>query len=341
MNINILTDAEAVSFNRLIDAAERIVICCHRGPDGDAMGSSLALAEYLRARGKDPAVCIPDMFPDFLQWMPGTDRVVRYDKKHEMVEQAFAAADLVFCLDFNRADRLDVMGEALTASPAAKVLVDHHPDPDIDTVLAISRPDMSSTCELLFRILWQTGGFPMLSEKAAAAIYCGMMTDTGGFTYNSTSPEIFFIISQLLTKHINKDKIYRNVYNNYSEWRLRLVGYVMYQKLNVIADRRAAYFTLTRKELHRFHYVKGDIEGVVNIPLQIKGLRLSILLREDTERDNLIWVSLRSVDDFSCTRLAEKYFNGGGHLNASGGRLYCSMPQAEAVVRKAIYDDNA
>ena len=170
----------------------------------------------------------------------------------------------------------------------------------------------------------------------AVPLYCGMMTDTGGFTYNSNSPEVYFIISQLLTKGINKDKIYRNVYNNYSEWRLRLIGYVLYQKLQVFPEKHASFFSLSRRDLKRFHFIKGDAEGLVNMPLQIKGMKLSISLREDTERDNLIWVSLRSVDDFSCTKVAERWFNGGGHLNASGGRLNCTMEEAEHIVRQAI-----
>lgn len=338
MNIDLLSVAETDTLKKLIDKSDNIVVCCHQNPDGDAIGSSLGWAEYLRAQGKAPMITVPDMYPDFLQWLPGSDRIVRYDKHAEDVEQAFASADLVFCLDFNRADRMEKMGTLLVASPAAKVLIDHHPVPDLDAELKVSRPELSSTCELIFRIIWQLGGFADMTEKCAVPIYCGMMTDTGGFTYNSTRPEIYFIISQLLTKGIDKDKIYRNVYNNYSEWRLRLIGYVLYQKLNVFAGKHASYFSLTRKDLKRFHYVKGDAEGLVNMPLQIKGMRLSISLREDTERDNLIWVSLRSVDDFSCTKIAEKYFNGGGHLNASGGRLNCSMEEAERIVRKAIME---
>jgi phosphoesterase RecJ-like protein len=168
-----------------------------------------------------------------------------------------------------------------------------------------------------------------------------MMTDTGGFTYNSNSPEIYFIISQLLSLRIDKDKIYRNVYNNYSEWRLRLTGYVLYQKLNVFNDFHAAYFTLTKQDLHRFHFIKGDAEGLVNIPLQIKGLKLSVSMREDTERPNKIWISLRSVDDFHCNTMAEEYFNGGGHPNAAGGHLDCSIEEAEKIVREAFvhYED--
>ena len=200
----------------------------------------------------------------------------------------------------------------------------------------VNRPQMSSTSEMVFRVIWQMGGFEQLTQQDAACIYCGMMTDTGGFTYNSSNPDLFFIISQLLTKGINKDKIYRNVYNNYSESRLRLMGYVMYQKLVVVPEKHAAYYVLTRRDLQKFHFMKGDAEGLVNMPLQIKGVKLSISLRQDTEHDRLVWVSLRSVDDFSCTKIAQKYFNGGGHLNASGGRLNCSIKEAEFIVQRAI-----
>lgn len=336
MDINILTDFEVEKLCGLIDTSDNIVICCHQSPDGDALGSSLAMAEYLRASGKEPLVAVPDAFPDFLQWMPGTERVVRYDKHKERVDAALAGADLVMCLDFNTPGRTDKMADALVASPANKVLIDHHLDPDIDVTLKISCPEASSTCELVFRMIWQIGDFENITKKCAVPLYCGMMTDTGGFTYNSTRPEIFFIISQLLTKGINKDKIYRNVFNNYSEWRMRLTGHVLYNKLVVMHDRHASYFTLTRRDLKRFHYIKGDAEGLVNMPLQIKGMRLSISLREDTERDNIVWVSLRSVDDFPCNLMAERYFNGGGHLNASGGRLMCSIEEAEKLVRQAI-----
>lgn len=339
MNINILSDSQVVQMRDLIARSERIVICCHRSPDGDAIGSSLGMAEFLRVQGKEPMIAVPDKFPDFLHWLPGTERIVRHDKHPEVVEKALGEANLVVCLDFNCADRLDAMGLALSASEAAKVLIDHHPAPVMDTALAVSFPEMSSTSEIVFRIIWQLGGFDGMTAKGASAIYCGMMTDTGAFTYNSSSPEIYFIISQLLTKRIDKDRIYRNVYNNYSEWRLRLVGYVLYQKLNIFADRHACFYSLSRKDLRRFRFIKGDAEGIVNMPLQIKGMRLSISLREDTERDNLVWVSLRSVGDFSCTKLAEKYFNGGGHLNASGGKLFCTLEEAEKTVCAAIFDD--
>jgi len=336
MDIDILTIEQADCLMELIDDAQRIVICSHRSPDGDAIGSSLGLAGYLRSQGKEPFVSVPDMFPDFLQWMPGAQGIVRYDKHPEAVEQAMAGADLIFCVDFSQEERLGDMAPLLHDAKARCVIIDHHPSPTIPNEILISQSKMSSASEVVFRVIWQLGGFGHLTRQDAVCLYCGMMTDTGGFTYNSAAPELFFIISQLLTKGINKDKIYRNVYHNFSEWRLRLTGYVLYEKMHVFAQKRAAYFTLTRQDLRRFHYVKGDAEGLVNMPLQMKGIKLSISLREDTEHDNLIWVSLRSVDDLSCTKIAEKYFNGGGHLNASGGRLNCSMAEAEQIVRRAI-----
>lgn len=336
MDINLLTAAETEHLRSLILGSDNIILCCHRSPDGDAVGSLLGIAEYIRLLGKVPVAVVPDAYPDFLQWLPGTERIVRYDKHKNFVNDLLASADLVFCLDFNTFSRTDDMAEPLAASPAKKILIDHHLNPDIDTELSISHPEACSTCELVFRLIWQLGGFDLMTRKCAVPLYCGMMTDTGGFTYNSTRPEIFFIISQLLTKGIDKDKIYRNVFNNYSEWRMRLIGYVLNEKMVVMEDERAAYFVLTREDLKRFHYIKGDAEGLVNMPLQIKGLRLSISLRQDTEKDNVVWVSLRSVDNYPCNRLAEEYFNGGGHLNAAGGCLECSVEEAEALARKAI-----
>ena len=333
---NMITEGECSQLHSLINDAETIVLCCHQNADGDAIGSMLGLAEALRSMGKIPAMVAPDQYPDYLHWLPNSEKIVRYDKHRDAVEAMFQKADLVFCLDFNAPSRTDEMAGVLCSSPAKKVLIDHHPNPEVDTVLCISRPEMSSTSEMVFRIVWQLGLFNQLGRQYAVPVYCGMMTDTGGFTFNSSKPEIFYIVSQLLTKHIDKDKIYRNVYHNYSEHRLRLVGHVLCNRLVVDQERHASYFTITRDDLRQFHFIKGDAEGIVNMPLQIKGLKLSISLREDSERDNLVWVSLRSVDDFSCTAMAQQFFNGGGHLNASGGRLYCSIAEAVEVTKRAI-----
>ena len=342
MKIELLSEAEIATLKENIDNSNRIVICCHKSPDGDALGSSLAWAEYLRTQGKEPDIIVPDAYPDFLQWLPGSDRIIRYDKHAaDKADEMLQKADLIFCLDFNGTNRVDEMKYALEQSPARKIMIDHHLDPSMDTVLTVSHPQMSSTSELVFRIIWQLGGFEEMSRKCAVCIYCGMMTDTGGFTYNSNQPEIFFIVSQLLTKGIDKDKIYRNVFNNFSPWAIRLRGYLMSQKLNIFNDLHAAYFTISRRDMRDFHFIKGDAEGLVNEPLKIKGMRLSISLREDDRRDNTIWVSLRSVDDFPCNLVASEFFNGGGHLNASGGRLHCTLDEAELVVRRAFahYED--
>ncbi len=336
MQIDILSEQEAAVLQELTAASSHIVVTCHKSPDGDALGSSLAWADYLRSQGKDPVVLIPDAYPDFLQWLPNTEKIIRYDKHREEGDLLLKTADLIFCLDFNEPSRVDEMQASLEASPARKVMIDHHLNPQMDTALTVSHPDLCSTSELVFRIVWQLGAFDAMPKTWAVAIYCGMMTDTGGFTFNSSRAEIFFIIGQLLTKHIDKDKIFRKVYNNYSSWAIRMRGYVMCHKLNVFDDRHAAYFAISRKDMRDFHFLKGDAEGLVNEPLRIKGMRLSISLREDDRKPNLVWVSLRSVDDFPCNRMAERYFNGGGHLNASGGRLLCSLDEAERITRQAI-----
>ena len=336
MNIDILNADQLAQLNQLISTAQTVLITCHKSPDGDAIGSSLGWAEYLRSLGKDPTVIVPDQYPDFLKWMPNTEKIVRYDKHKEKCDMLFKIADLVFCLDYNTPSRVDEMESSLVNTKAPRVLIDHHLDPNVPTVLTISQPEASSTSELIFRIVWQLGGFEQVSKQFAVPIYCGMMTDTGGFLYNSTRPEIYFIISELLTKNIDKDKIYRNVYHNYSEDRIRMMGYVMYEKLVYMPEFHAAFYTLTKEEQKRFRFIKGDAEGLVNIPQQIKGLKLSISLREDSDKPNLIWVSLRSVDDFPCNKMAEEFFNGGGHLNASGGRVNGTMQDAVETVKKAL-----
>lgn len=342
MNINILNDNEVAQLRDLVSSANKIAIFGHVNADGDALGSTLTWAEYLRQQGKDATVVVPDMFPDFLQWMPGAQKAVRYDKKPEAVKTLIDEADMLCFLDLNTLSRVGselqaVLETAMSKTESKKVLlIDHHLNPDIPTAMSISHPTMSSTSEIVFRLIWQLEGYESMTKEMAVTTYTGMMTDTGGFTFNSTQPEIFFIISQLLGKGIDKDKIYRNVFHVFSQDRLRLTGYVLYQKLKVMTPLRASYYIISKEEQKRFHFIKGDAEGLVNMPLQMKGHRLSISLREDTEKPNVVWVSLRSVDDFPCNKMAAEFFNGGGHKNASGGRLYCSIKEAEVIAREAI-----
>lgn len=337
MNIDLLTNDEVASLRSLVNNSTNIVNICHTNADGDALGSVLAWAEYLKQQGKNVTVIVPDMYPDFLQWLPGAQSIVRFDKKKDEATQLLKDADLVCCMDFNTLSRSsEEIERVLLEAHKPLLLIDHHLAPSNNYELSLSYPTMSSTAEVVFRLIWQLGGYESMTRNMAVNIYCGMMTDTGGFTFNSSRPEIFFIISQLIARGIDKDKIYRNIYHVFSVDRLRLTGYILYRKMKVLTPLRASYYTISREEQKRFHFIKGDAEGLVNLPLQIKGHRLSISMREDTEKDNLIWISLRSVDDFPCNKMAEEFFNGGGHKNASGGKLYCSLDEAEKIARKAI-----
>lgn len=332
----LLSDKELFSLVRTIQDSHRIVICAHRSPDGDAVGSSLGWAEYLISLGKEVHIILPNPFPDFLRWLPNS-HLIRFYLRHEAeASKIINDADLIFCLDFNRLPRLQEMQQAIARSKADLVIIDHHLDPDTELAKhVISFPEKSSTSELVFRLIYQLGGFESMTKLGATCLYTGMMTDTGGFTYNSNDPGVYEIISLILSKGIDKDKIYRNVFNVYSVDRMRLTGYILYEKLKFYAKNRASIFTITRDEMKRFNFIRGDAEGLVNMPLQVKGMRLSISLREDTERD-VIRVSLRSVDDFPCNKMAEEFFNGGGHLNASGGELPFPLEEAVKTAERAI-----
>ncbi len=334
MLTKVIEQSKIDHFTKWFERADKVVIVSHVSPDGDAIGSSLGLYHFLDSQGKDVNVIVPNAFPDFLKWMPGSKDILLYDRYKEFADKLIAEADIICCLDFNALKRIEGMACSVSASPARKVLIDHHLYPEDFCRIIMSYPKISSTSELIFRLICRMGYFNEISKSAAECIYTGMMTDTGGFTYNSNSRDIYFIISELLSKGINKDEIYRKVYNTYSESRLRLMGHVL-SNMVVYPDCNAACISLAKDEQGKFHYIKGDSEGFVNIPLSIKNVRLSCFLREDTERP-MIKISLRSVGTFPCNQLAAEFFNGGGHLNASGGEFYGTMSEARAVLEKAI-----
>lgn len=327
------------SLTKLIEENDFFAITTHTNPDGDAMGSSLGLADWLTSKGKTAMVIVPDLFPDFLQWLPGTQNIVRCDKNPDKASLTIAMADVVFCLDYNTPSRTEGVEPFIRAAKGHKVLIDHHLEPDTFCELTFSRPAASSASELVYTLIETMGGYEQLTQKGAECLYCGMMTDTGAFTYNSNRADIFYIISRLLEKGIDKDKIYRRVFHNYSEGRLRLMGYTLYNKMRVYPEQKAALITLSNEEMSHFDFVKGDTEGLVNMPLQMKGIRFSAFLREDTEKPH-INVSLRSVGDFPCNLFAATYFNGGGHLNASGGRFYGSLDEAIQTFEAALMSFN-
>ena len=331
----IISQANVDHVEKWFERAEKIVIVSHVSPDGDAIGSSLGLYHFLDALDKTVNVIVPNSFPAFLKWMPGADEIVIYDKYKDFADKLIQEADVICCLDFNVLSRIDEMEDAVKNSPARKLLVDHHLNPGDFCRITISHPGISSTSELVFRLICQLGCFGDITKEGAECIYTGMMTDTGGFTYNSNNREIYLIIGELLSKGVDKDEIYRKVFNTHSEGRLRLMGYVLYEKMQVFPAYRSALITLTREEQGRFQYAKGDTEGFVNIPLSMKDVDFSVFLREDTEKD-MIKVSLRSVGDFPCNKVAAEFFNGGGHLNASGGEFYGPMEEAVELFKQAL-----
>ena len=272
--------------------------------------------------------------------MPGAKEVIQYNRYKEFADKLIMEADVICCLDFNVLSRIDEMEEIVRVSPGRKMMVDHHLYPGDFARIVISHPQISSTSELVFRLICQLGNFSDITKEAAECIYTGMMTDTGGFTYNSNDREIYLIIGELLSKGIDKDEIYRNVFNTHSEGRLRLMGYVLYEKMQVFPLFNSALITLSREEQQKFQYKKGDTEGFVNMPLSMKDICFSVFLREDTEKD-MIKVSLRSVGTFPCNKVAADFFNGGGHLNASGGEFYGPMEEAVALFKQALvkYED--
>lgn len=336
----VISQANVDHVEKWFERADKIVIVSHVSPDGDAIGSSLGLWHFLNSQDKTVHVIVPNAFPDFLKWMPGAKEIIQYNRYKEFADKLIMEADVICCLDFNVLSRIDEMEEIVRVSPGRKMMVDHHLYPGDFARIVISHPQISSTSELVFRLICQLGNFSDITKEAAECIYTGMMTDTGGFTYNSNDREIYLIIGELLSKGIDKDEIYRNVFNTHSEGRLRLMGYVLYEKMQVFPLFNSALITLSREEQQKFQYKKGDTEGFVNMPLSMKDICFSVFLREDTEKD-MIKVSLRSVGTFSCNQVAAEFFNGGGHLNASGGEFYGPMEEAVALFKQALvkYED--
>ncbi|MDR3309056.1 MAG: DHH family phosphoesterase [Tannerella sp.] len=330
-----LIDSDKIhKIKSLIDKGEKFVIVAHEMPDGDAIGSSLGLFHYLMSFDKKSIkVIVPNNFPEFLKWMPGARDIVLNDQYSDFASQLIAEADVMFCLDLNAIKRVGKMAATVMASDAQKILIDHHLEPEDFCDVTLSYPQMSSTSELMFRVICALGDVDMIDKDAAECLYTGMMTDTGSFTYNSNNDGIYTIISELIKKGIDKDEIYRKVNQVYSESRLRLMGYVLYQKMNIYSNEHTAIFALSQEELNRFRYKTGDTEGFVNLPLSIKGISFSAFLREET---NLIKISLRSVGEFPCNKFAARYFNGGGHKNASGGEFHGSMQDAYKVFEKGL-----
>jgi phosphoesterase RecJ-like protein len=332
---NVFSGVDVAEFRIWMGWADRYVILTHMGPDGDAIGSSLGLYHYLKSKGKQVVVLVPDSAPDFLNWLPGAPDIRVYADNPEASEELVYKADVLCCLDFNVVGRIGKVGGSFLYSKAKKFLLDHHPYPGANYDVTLSHPEASSTSELVFHLICALGDYKVINTDIAQCIYTGIMTDTGALSYNSNNSNLFMVVAHLLEKGVDKDLIYRRVYNTYSESRLRLQGFVLNEKMQVMFDRSTSLITLTDDELRRFDYKKGDTEGFVNMPLQINGILMSAFFREDKEQ-GVIKLSFRSVGDVPCNRFSSEFFNGGGHQNAAGGEFRGTLDEAVARFYKGL-----
>lgn len=310
-----------------IQAANKVAVLTHTNPDGDAIGSSLALALALDKMGLDSQVVIPDGLPDFLRWLPGIERSTTFAYKQEKAIQIIQDADLIFCLDFNDPKRLNGVEEFLNKSEAKKVLIDHHQDPHSFTDITISEAWRGSVGEMIYLFMKEMLREDIMDKDIATCLYVAIMTDTGNFSYGSSYPEIFHIVGDLMKYDLDKDRIYSNVYDAFSEDRMRLQGYCMQEKMVVLPQYHTAYISLTEEELKRFNHRKGDTEGFVNIPFSVKGIRFTALFIEKKDR---IKVSFRSRGKFPVNKVATEHYHGGGHINAAGGDSFAGMKETLA-----------
>jgi phosphoesterase RecJ-like protein len=317
----------ARSIRRLIETANRVVVLTHTNPDGDAIGSSLALAQALGKMGLDAQVVIPDGLPDFLRWLPGIERSTTFAYKKEKATEIIEGADLIFCLDFNDPKRINGVEPLLQKSKATKILIDHHQDPVQFTDIAISETWRGSVGEMIYLFIKEVLDGEIMDKEIATCLYVAIMTDTGNFNYASSYPEIFHIVGDLLKYEIEKDSIYSSVYDAFSEDRMRLQGYCMQEKMMVLPEYHAAYISLTDEELKKFNHRKGDTEGFVNIPFSVKGVRFTALFVEKQDR---IKASFRSRGQFPVNQVASEHYHGGGHINAAGGDSFVSMEETLA-----------
>ncbi len=300
----------------------RVVLLTHVNPDGDAIGSLLGFYWFLLKKGCQVTMAVPNDFPQFLKWMEGADRILLYSEQEQLVKEELEQADLVFCLDFNEPGRLGSLQQVFEKNEATRILIDHHPNPACTADHILSVQEVSSTAELVYQLMEGLGEAELIDTLIATCLYVGIMTDTGCFSFNSSLPRTFDIVGELLLRGIDKDHIYSLVYDNYSEDRMRLLGYSLQQKLVVLQEHRTAYISLTRDELKRFNHAKGDTEGIVNYPFSVSGIRVSVLF---IEKKDHVKISFRSKGNFPINAFAAKFFNGGGHVNAAGGESYTTL----------------
>lgn len=339
-NISHVIDAKTLEDTRkFLEDHEKFVVLVHMSPDGDAIGSSVAMVRYLQKKGKTATAIYNDRPGDNLNFIPGVrdglvyEDMIGYPAQHEDAVKAIKECDAVICLDFNALHRLGNIENEIKAKEAPRLIIDHHLDPQVeDFNIIISHPELGAACEVLYHVIMELGDDSLIDQSIAIPLYCGMMTDTGEFVYSSERPDIYLIVARLLQTGFNKEQLHR-AFALQLERRVRLKGYCLYHKMVTLPEHKAAYFSLSNIELKRFNHQKGDTEGFVNEPLDIEGIQVSAFFREEK---NFVKVSLRSKGDYPVNIIAEKFFNGGGHKNAAGGEFLGSLQRAESLFVKVL-----
>lgn len=315
--------------------AKNIVVVSHTNPDGDAVGSSIAWAHVLRTMGHDVSCMVPNKYPYFLDWMDGLGDMIVYKGHEEEAEKIVAQADVIFCLDFNRIDRLEALSDAIAANKkAVMVLIDHHLNPPADVYdLMISDTHACSTSYLVYKIIEKLTGVDVIDKTSAEGLYVGIMTDTGNFSFSYLTPDVFRTVAVLIEKGVDVPAVNSAVYNSYSEGRVRLLGYVLIRKMQMTHDGTVAFIPLKESELRRFNFQVGDSEGFVNYPLSIEQVKMSAMFLQTRK---YIRISLRSRGDVDVNVFAARYFDGGGHRNAAGGKSFETMEETIEKFKKAV-----
>lgn len=313
---------------KLLAEPRKIFITTHAKPDGDAMGSSLALFHYFEKTGHKPVVVAPTDFGTYLKWMPGAGSAIIYTKEKERAQKELKEADLVICLDFNTPKRTDEMEDDLRHAKQPVLVIDHHLEPEKFANYEFIEPTASATCELVYDFIVMLGDYELMDETIGTCLYTGIMTDTGSFRYASTTGKVHEIIAHLLNKGVEKGLIHNRVYDTFSVNRLKFFGYCFSEKLVYLPEYRTAFISVTKEEFRKFNVQTGDTEGLVNYPLTIANVVFAALFNE---KDGLVKISFRSKGEFPASEVARNYFHGGGHLNAAGGRSHDTL---EATIKK-------
>ena len=320
----------------LLDIPKKIVITTHKGPDGDAIGSSLGLLHFLKQIGHDVQIITPNEYAKFLHWLPGNNDVITYDKNELEANKITSEAELIFLLDFSNLSRIATYAHSIRNSNAIKVMIDHHQDPDRAIAdIIFSDTSACSTAQMVFEVMDSMGMTNFLNKEIAECLYVGIMTDTGSFKYASTTAKTHHVVAQLINAGAENAKIHDLIYDNSSATRIQLLGYCLNEKLRLYPENNAAIISLTDEELNRFEFKKGDTEGFVNYALAIKGIKFAIFI---AEKDGIVKLSLRSKGNFKVNGIANNYFSGGGHMNASGGMSELSVNETIKKVEKIIIE---